>query len=1063
MKRLLYFATFLLAVLFCTAQQVPLETSFLRPPATIQTSVYWYWMSGNISREGVIKDLEAMKKAGINRAFIGNIYDEPFEAGRNVKLLSEEWWDITHTALKKAGELDIEIGIFNSPGWSQSGGPWNKDEQSMRYLTASELRLQGPATIDTFLQRPNEKFQDVKLIAYPASAVDLLMLDASNATINVSPALTNHSALFDKNREQGMRLPKDTTVTITLTAKAAFTARSITIYPLHSLIHAGFEVQAWINGSYQKISEFTIDWHNLASNVGFQPFAPTAISFPETTASAFRIIATNRSAHGGIAEIELSAAPRIENYAQKTFAKMFQDPMPQWDYYMWRPQPELTNPSLVIDPARVLDLTRHMSADGRLKWSVPAGKWVIMRTGMTPTGVTNSPAGPDGTGPEVDKMNKKHVAAHFDAFIGKILQRIPSEDRKTFRIVVQDSYETGGQNFTDEFLTSFKKQYGYDALPYLPAYLGQVVGSQQQSDKFLWDVRRHVADQVAYEYVAGFREKCHEHGLRTWLENYGHWGFPAEFLQYGGQSDEVAGEFWVENDLGNIENRAASSCAHIYGKNLVSAESNTSGGPTFSRSPRDTKKRMDKFFAEGINNTLLHVYIQQPENDRYPGTNAWFGTEYTRTNTWFSQLDLYTDYIKRCNLLLQQGLNIADIAYFIGEDVPKMTGIQDPALPAGYQFDYINAEVLLRDAFVKNGRITLPHGTSYRILVLPKIDNMRPELLAKLKTLVQDGAILLGSKPTHSPSLQNQPKADALVQELANEIWHSTTAKGKVFEGVTLQEVFSSIGEIPDCSIPAENPINFIHRSMDGAEIYFLTNQSPTKQEALIKFRVKDLQPELWNAINGGTRLLPEYTSLATGTEVPIKLDGFESAFIVFRKPGKPNKGATNYSTPTREIALNQPWLLQFESPLSKPAPLQLSELQDLSHFDNEKIKYFSGTMVYQTQFTLNNSAKEDVYLDLGNVQHMAKVWLNGQYLGGAWTLPYRIKLTDALKKGKNELKVEVVNNWANRLIGDKIVAEKDRETWTRINPYNEKSNLQPSGLIGPARLLFVHRNQIIH
>lgn len=305
---------------------------------------------------------------------------------------------------------------------------------------------------------------------------------------------------------------------------------------------------------------------------------------------------------------------------------------------------------------------------------VPAGEWAILRTGMASTGVTNSPAAPEATGLEIDKMNREHVRTHFDAFIGKILERIPEADRRSFKVVVQDSYETGGQNFTDDFIARFEKCYGYDPVPFLPVFEGVVVGSAETSERFLWDVRRMVADAVSYEYVGGMREVCHEHGLTTWLENYGHWGFPGEFLQYGGQSDDVAGEFWSEGELGDIENRAASSCAHIYGKSRVYAESFTCAGAAFSRYPANMKQRCDRFFAEGINSTLLTLFISQLDDGRLPGVNAAYGNEFNRNNTWYPQLNTFIEYLRRCNFMLQQGLNIADVAYFVGEDAPKMTG-----------------------------------------------------------------------------------------------------------------------------------------------------------------------------------------------------------------------------------------------------------------------------------------------------------------------------------------------------------------------------------------------------
>ncbi len=1072
MKKTLSILISLTFFLHLSAQEAPLQKEFATPPSTVKTSVYWYWMCGNISKEGVIKDLEAMKKVGINRAFIGNIYFDPYEGGRNVKLMSDEWWDVTHAALKRAGELGIEIGMFNSPGWSQAGGPWVKPGEAMRYLTSSELRVKGGTTVSVQLEKPATEFQDVKVIAYLAPKNDLLKLNYENATIKATPALENEKRLFDGDIINGAGMPKDMEVSVSIVPKTDFTVRSLTIYPGHAAINLDCELQAKVGNEFKTISKFVVDWHNFYLPVGFQPYAPTIISVDETTSKEFRLIMKSNQHENGIGEIELSSSPRVENYAQKTLAKMFQDPLPPSNFYMWRPQPEAKDLTLNINPAKVLDISKYMTVDGKLTWNAPLGDWIILRTGMTPTGVTNNPGGTDGTGLETDKMSKQHIATHFDAFIGKILERIPAQDRKTFKVVVQDSYESGGENFTDDFLALFKARYGYDPLPYLPTYFGKVVGTQAQSDRFLWDLRRLIADKVAYDYVGGFREMSHKHGLTTWLENYGHWGFPSEFLMYGGQSDEVGGEYWLpnvdpswENNLGNIENRAASSCAHIYGKNLVSAESNTSGGPAFWRTPADTKQRTDKYFSEGVNNTLLHVYVHQPDTDKFPGTNAWFGTEFNRTNTWFSHIDLFLDYIKRCNYMLQQGLNVADVAYFIGEDAPKMTGFQDPELPLGYQFDYINAEVIIRDATVKNGLITLPHGTTYRVLVLPKIETMRPEVLAKIKQLVNNGAVVLGPPPTHSPSLQNQPAADASVKAMAKALWgavdgtkvtSSKVGKGWIFNGVSLEEVFSKIGCIEDCKAPAD--ILFGHRKTDKANIYFLSNQSATVQKADIKFRVTGRVPELFNPITGKTRNLVEFTTDTETTTVPIRLEAYESAFIVFRGENAVISNAKNFPEPTKVEPLKADWDVTFKGALTNPAPIHLTQLQDLSTSTDDMIKYFSGNMIYTTTFTFDSSTadKQDVYLDLGEVNKMAKVWVNDQYVGGVWTPPYSVDISQALKQGQNTLRIDVVNTWVNRLIGDQTLPKEKRETWAGMNPYNAQSPLQKSGLTGVVQLKYM-------
>lgn len=1045
-----------------------LESGFITPPDSIQTSVYWYWISDNISKEGVINDLHSMKKAGINRAFIGNIGLDDLPYGK-VKMLSEEWWEITHAALKTASELNIEIGIFNSPGWSQSGGPWVKPEEAMRYLTASELRVKGPQKLSQKLEKPDSLFQDVKVIAYPAPKDDGLVLNSQNGRITTTPRVAGPEKMADANVQTAVSFPAAGEFVINLEAARQFMARSLTIRFTEHPVSGPAVLQARAeDGKFRTLAEFQIKRSNPGLHVGFEPYAPVVVSFPSTEATTYRLIIKNANPACGIAELALSASPRVDSYAEKTLAKMFPSPLPYWHEYQWPLQSEPDDQATMIDPSKVTDITANLSADGTLNWEVPEGEWIIMRTGMVPTGTTNSPASPEATGYEVDKMSKKHAESHFNAHIGEILKRIPEADRKTFKVVVQDSYETGGQNFTDDFLSAFQEKYGYDAVPFLPVFKGFTVGSQLASDRFLWDMRRMVADKVAYDYVGGLREVSHRHGLHTWLENYGHWGFPGEFLMYGGQSDEIGGEFWSEGELGNIENRAATSCGHIYGKTKISAESNTCGGPAFSRYPAMFKQRGDRFFAEGINNTLLHVYISQPYEDKNPGMDAWFGNEFNRKNTWYSQLDVYLRYLKRANLMLQQGLNVADAAYFIGEDAPKMTGITEPALPVGYQFDYMNAEVIEKYMTVKNGLITLPHGTQYRILVLPKLETMRPELLSKLKQLITDGAVVMGPAPKRSPSLQNQPQADEQVQAMAAEIWGEVDGvnvksrkigKGMILNGMTMEEAFALISCVPDCKLPEENTIHYGHRTLPWGEIYFISNQTGEQQLVSPEFRVTGLQPELWDATDGSVRSLPAYEQKEQTTVVPLKLEAFESAFIVFRtEAGKSQVTGVeaNYPKQTVIAELAGPWTVQFDPAMRGPKePVIFEKLQDWTTSADEQIKYYSGTAAYSSSFNLDQLPEgKNIRVNLGALTAMAKVFVNGKEAGGVWTPPYELDITGALQGGKNELRVEVVNTWVNRLIGDQKIPEAERPTWCPVNPYKADSPLQPSGLFGPVKVI---------
>ncbi|MEA5046787.1 MAG: glycosyl hydrolase [Petrimonas sp.] len=1048
-----------------------LESGFISPPDSVQTSVYWYWISDNISKEGVIKDLHAMKEVGINRAFIGNIGLNDIPSG-NVKMFTDEWWEIMHLALKTASELGIEIGIFNSPGWSQSGGPWIKPEESMRYLTSSRLEVEGPRKISQKIDSPADFFQDVKVLAYRMPSAVQSDVNDKNATISSTPSHQQLSRIVDKNGTTSIPISPVSEFTITFDTRQPFTARSVTVTlaEISASVEAVFQAKN-DRGEYRTVSEFSVNRSNINLNVGFTPFAPVVISIPATTSQSFKLVLKNIRRPLNLAEVEISCLPKVERYSEKTLAKMHPTPLPYWDAYLWPEQPEADDRSLAIQTNQIIDISQSLSADGTLNWEVPEGNWIILRMGMTTTRVTNSPASPEATGLEVDKMSKKRVAEHFDRFIGEIIRRVPERDRKTFKVVVQDSYETGGQNFTDGFLDEFRERYGYNPVPFLPVFEGVVVSNRLESDRFLWDLRRMIADKVAYDYVGGLREVSHQHGLTTWLENYGHWGFPSEFLMYGGQSDEIGGEFWSQGELGDIENRAATSAGHIYGKNKISAESNTSGGPTYSRYPAMMKQRTDRFFAEGINNTLLHVYIMQPYEEKNPGVNAWFGNEFDRKNTWFSQMDLFTQYLKRTNFMLQQGLNVADVAYFIGEDAPKMTGIADPPLPAGYQFDYMNAEVILRDMTVKDGILTLPHGTQYRVLALPKLETMRPEVLAKIKELVYNGAMVLGPAPEHSPSLQNQPEADEQVRTMAAELWGEVDGtkvkqrqygKGKIMNGLTLEEAFDKIGLLPDCKLPEDNSIHYGHRTMEGIEIYFLSNQ--TDQETVIQpeFRVTSKQPELWEATTGSIRDLPAYEQREKTTVVPVKLAPYESVFIVFKDKSGNSKLtdiSDNYPEPEIIEELKGPWSVAFDPAFRGPAnPVIFETLRDWTTSQNDSIKYYSGTAVYSIAFTApGNTENKTVVIDLGKLTAMAKVKINGNDAGGVWTYPYKLDITQWVKPGQNGLEIEVVNNWMNRLIGDQNLPDAQRKTWCYVNPYNAQSALQPSGLFGPVTIQLLH------
>jgi len=1039
-----------------------IETGFVTAPDTIQTSIYWYWLSGNISKDGVVKDLEAMKKVGINRVFLGDIGLNDVPYGK-VKFRSDEWWDILHTAFKTATRLNIKMGIFNGPGWSQSGGPWVQPRQAMRYLTSSQVMVKGPVLYNKQLVKPQENFQDVKVIAYPVTDDYDTDISALKPQFSSEPAIDSLDNLMDHNEATGIHLKRDQQYTIDLNVPKPYTIRSLTLSPQHQAAYFEGDIQAKVNNVYVTVKHFIFDHRGPALNHGFLPWAKTVVSIPATTSASFRLVLTKISDNSGIKELKLSPEAVIDGYPEKTLTKMLQTEDLIWNAYLWEPQPDESS-KYVIDPNKVVDISKYMAADGTLNWKVLAGNWVIERTGMAPTNVHNAPATPEATGLETDKMSKEHIKEHFDNYLGEILKRIPAEDRKTFSVVVADSYETGSQNWTDLLLQEFKTKYNYDALPYLPVLQGKVVGSADLSSRFLWDLRRLIADDVAYNYIGGLREVSHQHGLTTWLENYGYFGFPAEFLQYGGQSDEIAGEFWGEGHLGSVENRAASSASHIYGKNRISAESFTSAGNPWGRYPAVLKPRADRFFTDGINNTLLHVYLSQPDDNAKPGLGAWFGTEFNRQNTWFADMDIFLKYLKRCNLMLQQGRYAADVAYFIGEDAPKLMGVTDPALPQGYSFDYINGEVIKDRLAMKDGKLTLPNGINYSILVLPKQKTMRPELLAKIKELVQNGAVILGPRPELSPSLQGYPQADKQVKTMTAELWggiDGTTTKvnhygkGLVIDGMDLQQALNLVKVAPDFRATGNDVPLFIHRQLKDGSIYFLSNQKNETVDFTATFRITGKKPELWDAVTGTMRSLPSFTQTDSTTSMPLKLAGYGSAFIVFRENGtKGDAVKTNYPIAEKSIAIVKPWTVTFDNQMRGPAkPVIFNTLTDWSVNANDSIKYYSGTARYQNEFNLKSIEQGASYIiDLGTAKDIAKVTLNGVAVGGAWTPPYRVDITKAVKAGQNKLEIRVVNTWVNRLLGDALLPEDQRKTSVLFHP-DPRAGLQPSGLLGPVRV----------
>ncbi|AWB66218.1 glycoside hydrolase [Saccharobesus litoralis] len=906
---------------FYHAPAAELKANFKTPPDAVKPWVYWYWINDHISKQGIENDLAAMQKQGINTALIGIIHLNASIGGYGqVSALSEEWWDHLRFAIEKAAEYKIDIGLFNSPGWSQSGGPWVSLDQSMRYLDSKEYQVDSQSIKSLKLSKPKGYAQDVKLLAFQTPKQEQQRLSFQQTKVKVkypqhstfAHPSNNPQQLIDGDHQSVYLFPtevidtKNSRVRFDFKHNELLSARTLEIYP-----HDTFSAKATLsakqaNGEYKVIKTFVVQRPRKMAAIGPDHDAPIVVNFTKTPASEFRLTLNNiklgrggKNSVPGIKELVLSSGYKLERYVEKKLAKVHPTPQPKHDSYQWPTPLAADEPSLAISAEKVLDISEFMKGE-RVNWSVPKGEeWTMVHYFMRSTGTTNGPSSKNAKGPEIDKLSKEIAQYHFDAYIGKILQSMPAQKRTAFKYAVVDSYEQGAQNWTDGFAQKFEQHYGYDPIPFLPVYTGRIVNSAEQSERFLWDVRRMVADRVSYEYTAGLRERAHQHGLKLWLENYGHWGFPGEFLQYGGQADIVSGEFWASGNLGAIELKAASSAAHIYGHKTVMSESFTAGrSDSFINHPWNFKKRGDWSFVEGINHTLLHVYIQQAYEDKLPGVNAWFGSEFNRHNTWFDYMGSWLDYVKRCNYLMQQGHYVADIMYFIGEDAPKMTGALQPALPAGYAYDFINAEVILKGLSVENGEFVLPSGMRFKLLVLPDSSTMRPAVLEKIQSLVAAGGTVYGPKPKQSPSLQGYPQVDQQIQAMANTLWQAIDGEnvtqanyglGQVFyqtpEQADLAQVMQTILRQPDLAdLPAD--VIWSHRSSNTHDIFFIANQtdSPVNIKPSFRLSAKWARPQYWDAVTGQMQTLAQYQIDKGRLTIPLSLQGLGSAFIVFEK-----------------------------------------------------------------------------------------------------------------------------------------------------------------------------------
>jgi hypothetical protein len=742
----------------------------------------------------------------------------------------------------------------------------------------------------------------------------------------------------------------------------------------------------------------------------------------------------------------------------------------------------------VAPRSAVVDLSARLGADGKLDWDVPPGEWIIQRIGCTSTGSSTRPPVVGGNGLECDKLSKTALDVHFTNMIGRLATTAGPLAGRTFTSTLIESWEAGWQNWTPRMREEFQQRRGYDPLPWLTCVAESMservranntawntnryfrsFDSVELSDRFRWDYNQTLAEMLAENYVGHMAELAHQRGLNLKMEGY---DLPfGDEATYTARADEPMSEFWTIKAAwarGFNERKAAqmASVAHVYGKKIVGAESFTSDEKEkWTLHPAAIKALGDSQFCYGVNRFMFHRYAHQPYLDRAPGaTMGPWGLHYERTQTWWEMSTAWHTYLARCQFMLRQGLFVADLLYLRPENPIQTYFTPNPAPPAGYRYDEISAEALLARVKVKEGRLMLPDGMSYRVLVLPPMKVMTPALAEKIKALVSAGATVVGSagRPVRSPGLTDYPACDQQVDALTKAVWgdcdgskitsHSLGA-GKFIWGMPLEQALADLKAVPDFT--SDVTLNWIHRRTAEADIYFVANPTNAPVVANCEFRATGFA-EVWNP-ETGSRETVKGTREGGTTRLMLPFEQTGSLIVVFQNARR-DLPEVERRPPVELTELSGPWQIRFPPNWGAPDMITMESLTSWTDATNAGVKFFSGTATYTKTFKWDDSkagAKDGKrYLDLGDVQVMARVKVNGRDCGIAWKSPFRVEVTDALKSGENTLEVSVANLWPNRMIGDAALPEKDRVTWSSWQPFKPDNALLKSGLLGPVRLV---------
>lgn len=936
-KRITFFSIYIVMVILITncgtESTNSLKEGFINPPDSARPGVYWYIMDGNLSREGMTKDLESMKEVGIRNLIF-------LEVGIGVPrgpvdFMSDEWQGLYVHAVREAERLGIKILLGAGPGWCGSGGPWVKPEESMKHLVFSETEISGNKKVDIELPVPEQRSTRWHKMKDPYYE-DVVVYAIPNAAKPVIKDI-NEKALYERNP--------------------------------------------------------------YSSKPNVKAYLPALASYDE--------VKSNK----------------------------------------------------ILKQQDIIDVTKHLQPNGHLVWDAPKGRWTIVRMGKRVTGAGTRPSPEPVIGLESNKLNAKDFENHLKNYTDILLEKtFPRKEGVGWTGFHMDSWESGAQNWTEGIVEEFKKRRGYDPEPYFLTYTGRAVNSVEITERFLWDLRQTCKELLLENHVEFAKAYAHQNGLELTIEPYDM--NPAGDLDLGAIADVIMAEFWSKR-FGYHTSYAvleATSISHITGQSVVGAEVFTSNDKEiWQEYPWSMKDQSDWALALGVNRFVYHTFAHKPLGDEYrPGmTMGEYGVHWDRGQTWWPMVEAYHQYISRCSHMMQQGQAVADILYLTPEGSPMVFTPPTDALKEngaipdkkGYGFDGCSPKMLMERAVVENGKIVFPGASSYEIMVLPNFETMTPELLEKITSFIDKGAKVIGTPPVKSPSLTDYPNCDNQVKAMAEKLWGSLQApeeisekkygEGSIYWGGKLTNITSdvlypsyenTIKLLSQLNISEDfnsenNTVRFGHRKTADEDIYFLANRTESFQTIECTFRAEG-KPELWIGSTGETRKITDYSVKNGMTTIPLEFFPYESFFITFSANNKQgviaNKGEGNFPGFTKLKTIEGAWDVSFDSKFGGPENIVFDKLQDWTDHEMRGIKYYSGIGTYKKMFNIDNIENKKYLIDLGVVNDIARVKLNGTDLGVVWCSPWRIDISSALKKGENNLEIEVANRWINRLLGDR-------------------------------------------